>query len=204
MNAPAQIVAGEEWRVIAEFPVYAVSSLGRVMRSVAGATTGKVGMLKQNTIHGYKYVGLSRDGVVYSRRVNRLVCIAFHGDPPSPKHHAAHDDNDRANNRKENVRWATGSENMLDKSRHGTAPVGDRNGARKYPERLARGLRNGKHTKPERTPRGEAHGRSCLTESQVREIRADSRSRRAIAAAYGVSKFAIDGIKTGKTWGHVA
>lgn len=204
MNAQTSIVAGEEWRVIAEFPVYSVSSHGRVMRSVAGATNAKVGLLKQNTIHGYKYVGLCENGRVYSRRVNRLVCIAFHGDPPSSKHHAAHDDNDRANNAKGNLRWATGSENMLDKHRHGTMPIGDKNGARMHPERLARGTRNGKHTKPQQTPRGESHGRSRLTESQVLQIRRDDRSRRAIASAYGVSKCAIDGIKTGKTWGHIA
>jgi hypothetical protein len=92
---------------------------------------------------------------------------------------------------------------MQDKIKHGTAPFGDRNGARLYPEKLPRGLRNGKHTKPEKTPRGEQSGASVLKEYQVLSIRSDPRSRRQIAKAYGVSKCAIDGIKTGKTWIHI-
>ncbi|WP_076716321.1 HNH endonuclease [Sphingomonas sp. LK11] len=193
-----------EWRTIAEFPNYAVSSDGQVKRVVAGHSSPAGKVLKQNTVHGYRYVALSRDGTVYSRRVNRLVCIAFHGEPPTSQHHAAHGDNDRANNTVGNLRWATASENMRDKEIHGTTPFGDRNGARLHPERLARGLRNGKHTKPEATPRGERHGSSRLNSDQVRAIRNDGRSRRQIAIAYGVSKCAIDGIKTGKTWGHVS
>lgn len=193
----------EEWRIVSEFPDYAVSDLGQVKRIAPARTSAAGRVLKQNTIHGYRYVGLCKDGAVYSRRVNRLVCIAFHGDPPTPEHHAAHGDNDRANNVLSNLRWATCSENMLDKRAHGTAPFGDRNGARLYPERLARGPRNGKHTKPECTPRGERHHASRLKASDVLAIRRDGRSRRKIADAYGVSKCAIDGIKTGKTWGHV-
>lgn len=193
-----------EWRIITEFPTYAVSNDGQVKRVVAGHSSPAGKVLKQNTVHGYKYVGLVKGGKVFARRVNRLVCLAFHGEPPSPKHHAAHDDNDKANNTVGNLRWATPSENMQDKRRHGTAPFGDRNGARLHPGRLARGQRNGKYTKPASTLRGEAHGQSKLSNDQVRAIRADVRSRRAIANAYGVSKCAIDGIKTGKTWRHVA
>lgn len=194
----------EEWRIIAEFPEYAVSDHGRVKRVVDGYRKPAGYVLRQNTIHGYKYVGLSVPGKVYSRRVNRLVCIAFHGDPPTAKHHAAHNDGVKANNHRGNVRWATGSENMLDKRAHGTAPVGDRNGARLYPERLARGVRNGKHTKPECTPRGERHGCARLTAEQALSIRADTRPQRVIAASYGVSRGAVVAIKTRKTWRHIA
>lgn len=198
------MTAPVEWRVIAEFPTYAVSDDGQVMRIAAGHSSPAGRVLKQNTIHGYRYVGLSKGCKVYSRRVNRLVCIAFHGDPPTTEHHAAHGDNDRCNNIVSNLRWATHSENMLDKRRHGTAPYGARNGARLHPQRLARGSRNGKHTKPECTPRGEAHGCAKLTAQSVVAIRLDGRPQRAIAAAYGVTKSAIAGIKTGKTWRHVA
>jgi len=193
-----------EWRLIAEFPSYAVSDRGEVMRIVDGHSSKAGRTLKQNMIHGYRYVGLCSDGKVYSRRVNRLVCIAFYGDPPTPQHHAAHGDNDRANNTKANLRWATSSENMLDKRAHGTAPTGDRNGARLFPERLARGPRNGKHTKPENTPRGERHGCAKLTTADVIAIRIDGRPERQIAATYGVTRSAIRGVQKRMTWRHIA
>jgi hypothetical protein len=51
--------------------------------------------------------------------------------------------------------------------------------------------------------RGEECGASKLTESQVRSIRADTRSQRAIAADYGVRQNLVSRIKTGKIWKHV-
>lgn len=207
MNAPIDldmIQEPEEWRPIAGFAEYEVSSLGRVRRATDGYRKPAGHILRQSQTFGYATIALWRDGKSVGNRVNRLVCRAFHGEPPSPQHHAAHIDGVRGNNRAENLRWADPASNMRDKITHGTNPVGDKNGARKWPERLARGLRNGKYTKPECTPRGEAHGKARLTENQVREIRSDQRSRRQIAQAYGVSKCAIDGIKSGKTWRHVA
>jgi hypothetical protein len=194
----------EEWRTVEGFPDYAVSSHGQVMRTASRSNARAGQVLKQQTLHGYRYVNLSKGGAVSACRVHRLVCIAFHGPAPSEKHHAAHNDGDRANNFFRNLRWATPSENMMDKHLHGTMPIGDANGARRKPDRLARGLRNGKHTKPERTPRGEAHHSAKLTAPEVLAIRKDTRPQRAIAAAYGVSKCAIAGIKAGKTWGHIA
>ncbi len=194
----------EEWRVIDAFPEYAVSDHGQVKRIVPRGTSLAGRLLKQQSLHGYCYVYLTGPAGVSACRVHRLVCAAFHGAPPTPRHHAAHNDGVRHNNHFQNLRWATGSENMLDKSAHGTMPTGARNGANTKPDRLARGLRNGRHTKPENYPTGEQHHCARLTENAVRAIRQDGRSRRSIAAAYGVSKCAIDGIKTGKTWRHVA
>ena len=193
----------EQWCPIGEFPDYAISDQGRVKRTVRRGTSLAGRILKLNTIHGYSYIGLSKDGKVFSRRVNRLVCRAFHGEPPTPEHHAAHNDGAKSRNTAGNLRWATRSENMMDKHAHGSMPMGDSNGARLYPERLARGARNGKHTKPECTPRGVSHPAARLNNADVAAIRIDTRSRRQIAAAYGVSKCAIDGVKTGKTWSHV-
>lgn len=196
-------VENEEWRPISGLADYEVSNLGRVRRATNGYRKPAGYILRQSQTHGYATIALWRDGCAVGNRINRLVCYAFHGEPPTPQHHAAHIDGDRMNNRAENLRWADPSSNMKDKVAHGTNPTGDRNGARLWPERLARGLRNGKHTKPERTPRGERHGRSILTDEQVRKIRSDPRSRREIARAFGVSKCAIDGIKSGKTWSHI-
>ena len=51
--------------------------------------------------------------------VHRLVCIAWHGIPESPSLHAAHRDGDKLNNTPSNLYWATGTENELDKVKHG-------------------------------------------------------------------------------------
>lgn len=193
----------EEWRVIAEFPDYAVSDLGRVKRVVDARTSRAGRIIKQYELDGYKSVSLSVDGKEYGRRINRLVCAAFHGPAPSPTHHAAHNDGVRGNNSANNLRWATPFENAQDRFIHGTVLTGDRAGARLHPERRPWGKRNGKYTKPEATPRGEAHGNSVFSETDVRKIRADTRPNRQIAKEYGVSKGAVDGIKYGRTWRHV-
>ncbi|WP_447724571.1 NUMOD4 domain-containing protein [Sphingomonas koreensis] len=198
MNAPV-----EAWVVVDDFPDYAVSSLGRIKRIVTRWRSKAGRILKQNVIHGYCYVNLTRDGKVSACRVNRLVCAAYHGPAPTPAHHAAHNDGVRSNNTAQNVRWATASENMRDKDVHGTTPRGERNGAYTAPDRRPRGKLNGRHTKPERGPRGERHGSAKLDAAAVRAIRADSRSQRVVAAAHGVTKSTVASIKSGKTWGFV-
>lgn len=52
-------------------------------------------------------------------------------------------------------------------------------------------------------PKGEDHHDAKLTEEQVRAIRADPRSQRAIAADYGLSQSAIAHIKTRRNWRHI-
>jgi hypothetical protein len=51
--------------------------------------------------------------------------------------------------------------------------------------------------------KGENAGRAKLTDEQVRAIRADPRSLRKIAAAYGISKGPVTAIKAGRSWSHV-
>ncbi|NBJ13365.1 HNH endonuclease signature motif containing protein [Microvirga arsenatis] len=46
-------------------------------------------------------------------------------------------------------------------------------------------------------------GRSVLTEDDVRAIRADTRTHKAIATAYGVASSTISMIKTGRNWAHI-
>ena len=43
--------------------------------------------------------------------VHRLVCAAFHGDPPAVTDHADHIDFDTRNNRASNLRWLPASLN---------------------------------------------------------------------------------------------
>jgi hypothetical protein len=109
------------WRTISKAPFYEVSSLGGVRRVTPGQGT-KTGPLKPKVDrYGYVYFTLSFGPGRPQKhfKAHRLVCEAFHGPPPSPRHGVAHGDGDPANNRADNLRWATGSENMADMVAHG-------------------------------------------------------------------------------------
>ncbi|MFC3697055.1 NUMOD4 motif-containing HNH endonuclease [Sphingobium xenophagum] len=194
MNALAQIVAGEglNWRPIPGFPDYIVSSNGdivRIRKDIRGHSLSGAPLKSSPNKSGYHGLTLTNAGVRSSVRVNRIVCEAFHGPAPSPKHHAAHNDGDRSNNSEGNLRWATAVENEQDKREHGTAGIGDRHWSKSQPEKRAR---------------GEGHGRAKLTAEDVRRIRLDGRKQREIAASFGVTQRVIWMVKAGKTWGHVA
>ena len=45
--------------------------------------------------------------------VHRIVCVAFHGEPPTDRHVVYHIDTNRAKNRPENLRWVTRLVNVL-------------------------------------------------------------------------------------------
>lgn len=181
-------IFAEEWRPVEGFPGYEVSSYGRV-RSVDRVVVQRNGKRRQYISHilrpgldagGYLRAGLGRiDGRSIFRLIHVLVCEAFHGRKPSSKHIVAHNDNNRQNNHKGNVRWATRKENSADQLAHGTATIGSRNGV------------------------------SILTDEEVIEIRATLKEnpRRGIvtelAIKYGMSHPAISHIKTGKTWKHL-
>lgn len=124
--------ADEEWRDIPNHPGYQASSLGRV-RSVDRIVYDKNGralnrsgqVLKQtlNTATGYYMTGLGSyrtesGGKV--RAVHVLVLEAFTGPRPDSDYEACHNDGNQENNRIDNLRWDTRSENGHDKVRHGT------------------------------------------------------------------------------------
>jgi hypothetical protein len=75
-----------------------VSDLGRVW----GARIGPFTPLSEDH-GGYLKVTGNRK----SAAVHRLVCIAFHGAPPSPKHTVDHKNRDRANNHVDNLAWSS-------------------------------------------------------------------------------------------------
>ncbi len=178
------------WRTVAEAPDYVVSDAGEVMRAVAdvrGLNRGRVLKPAPNT-QGYPHVSLCVGGKHITRAVHVIVCRAFHGEKPGPNFHASHADGDKTNNAASNLRWATVSENMMDKHRHGRMPTGDRNGTR---------------THPERRPRGERHAMAKLTDAIVAQIKRGGETQTAAARRFGVSQATISDIRIGKIWKHV-
>lgn len=182
---------GEIWKAVPRFPEYQVSSLGRVRRSVPDIQGKNCGKIIKGWIanSGYRQVRIRRGGIYYSLLVNRLVCHAFHGEPPTPKHHASHRDGNKTNNRKGNVRWLSASENNMERHKHGTMLTGDRHPTRYMPSCV---------------PRGSGHGNAKLNERQVSKIRKDKRANTKIALDYGVSPSLIGKVKKRIFWTHVA
>jgi hypothetical protein len=117
----------EEWRSIVGYEAkYEVSSKGRV-RSLVNCNEmprREPRLLKQYGNRGYRLVQLSKHNRVKAFQVHRLVLQAFVGNPASAIHQAAHNDGNPANNRVENLRWATPKENSADRFGHGTIRIG--------------------------------------------------------------------------------
>lgn len=91
---------------------------------------------------------------------------------------------------------------MIAKGRK-TLFLGDLNGSRKHPERVARGVSHGAHTKPEKRCRGESHGMSKLTEADIISIRSAVGTDAAIAAMFAVGRSTIQKIRSGSIWRHL-
>lgn len=109
----------EEWRDVVGYEgEYMVSSLGRV-RSMPGGKR-HVKILKQGLSgkpgNQYALVGLRGTD---SKAVHVLVAAAFIGPRPG-RLDVCHNNGDRLDNRVENLRYGTRTENALDRNEHGT------------------------------------------------------------------------------------
>ncbi len=96
----------EVWRPISDWPMYEVSSEGRVRRQGKApkkTTTGK---------HDYEVVSLNRPGCQVTVCVHVLVLEAFRG--PKAGQEARHLNNNRADNRLCNLAWGTSADNSAD------------------------------------------------------------------------------------------
>ena len=110
----------EHWKTVARAPAYEVSDLGRIRR-VTGAKGAQVGkVLSPWFKDDYPAIALREGGRYVKALVHILVCEAFHGPTPSPRHEVAHADGKPGNARADNLRWATHQENEADKRLHGT------------------------------------------------------------------------------------
>lgn len=107
----------EIWQDIPDYPGYQASSQGRIRSFRKRGSPPRI--LKPSVIpNGYLYVCLQQDGRSVSRYVHRLVLLAFRGKPPAGMTTRHLNNNDRTDNRLENLCWGTFQENEADKRRH--------------------------------------------------------------------------------------
>lgn len=95
----------EEWKQIEDFPMYEVSTEGRIKSHYSGKI-----LKPQSNWNGYLMVNLYKDGKMTSKRIHRLVAIAF---IPNPDNLPCidHISGCKTNNRASNLRWCTKKEN---------------------------------------------------------------------------------------------
>lgn len=174
-----QAMDSEEWRPVAGFDGYEVSSLGgvRSWRGRSGPLSSPRVLRPWRCNTGYMMVDLSERPGVMARKlaVHRLVLDGFVGACPDGME-CRHLNGDRADNRAENLLWGTRKENGEDRVTHGTSD------------------------------RGEDNGNSRLDESDVCDIRfllTWGVAKRQIARLFGVGQKTVYDIDIGKTWRHV-
>ncbi len=120
----------ENWKDIVGYIGYQISDIGNVRsfwrRTGDGGDTfnnwewkitdkSKLLSIGKNR-GGYHMVRLQKSqGVQKFVTVHKLMLESFVGPRPSPKHHAAHIDDDKDNNALENLEWATSKKNLQDR-----------------------------------------------------------------------------------------
>lgn len=170
------MIVGVEWREIPGFPGYFAGSDGHIWSRVrcpeakrlAGADRGD----------GRRIVVVKRDdGRLVTQRVHRLVCIAFHGQPPFPRAEARHLNDVCDDNVPTNLRWGTRRQNIEDAIANGRMRLGSRRSdAKLNEEQVAEILAADMH--PGRRP------------SMIKEL----------AAKFGVSTHTIRHARSGHSW----
>lgn len=175
----------EIWKPIAEHSGYEVSDIGRVrsidrtVMTARGPWTYKGQILRQTFNKRLERFQICFGGRTKTMAVHVLVCTAFHGNAPSPKHEVAHYDGNGINNCAFNLRWATRKENCADTARHGRT----------------------------HRPQGERHPKAILTASDVIEIRRLYKMKLAtgvdLARRYGVATSTLYSAVNCINWSHI-
>ena len=107
-----------EWRVITDLPNYEVSTDGQVRNR-------KKGRLLKTSPNGCGYlsVRLYKDNKGHTKKIHRLVGLTFLPNPDG-KLEIDHINRNRTDNRLENLRWATSSENQQNTGRQSNNTTG--------------------------------------------------------------------------------
>lgn len=179
----------EIWKEIKGYEgYYEVSSFGNIrsMNRVVNHAKGGVMRIKQKNIKlnnhssGYKIVSLSKDGIVKTNLVHRLVALTFITNTDS-KPEINHKDLDKKNNSISNLEWVTSKENK---------------------DHFAI---NSQILQIEKFCKGEKHPKSKITEKQAFDIKYNSGhlKLRELREIYGLSLMALSHIRNGTNWAHI-
>jgi hypothetical protein len=179
-------MAKETWKSIKDFPIYEISSKGRVKslsRIVKRGTSYVLIPDKILSLSKSKF-GYMRVQLFYGKKkakfcaVHRLVAIAFVPNPEN-KPHVNHKSCIKTDNRVENLEWVTPVENQQHALEHG-----------RY-----------------RPPLGEESNRSKLKETDIAEIKRlrekEQLTTRELGERFNVSQAQASRIISGKTWRHL-
>ncbi len=105
----------------------------------------------------------------------------------------------------------TNAKNSADMVKKGRQATGDRNGSRRYPERLIRGKQHLNSLHPERV-QGERNGMALLTDKEAKLIKElyvkgrgpyDKGNSRQLAKRFNVAPYVIRAIGNRRTWKHL-
>jgi len=167
----------EDWREAVGWPLYEVSSIGRVRSwnryGPGNERATSPHMLTLFVGHGYLRAGL-RDKRKRGRSVSVASLVAEAFICPRPTGLVLrHLDGQQTNNVPHNLAWGTLKENGEDRVRHGTSL------------------------------RGEKSFTAKLNEAQVLEIRASNETGVALSKRFGITPSAISGIRKRRTWRHL-
>lgn len=151
--------------------IYKIDIIGNVLNTKSGR------ILKPGNVQGYLQIGLRINGIILRKYIHRLVAETF---IPNPNNlpEINHKDNNRKNNRVDNLEWVTAQQNTNHK------------------------VNQNRHF----IPYGESCGMSILKEQDVLEIRAlfiNGTKQADLARKYKVSPQVIWYIIKRKTWKHI-
>jgi len=172
----------EMWKDVAEYEwLYQISNLSRVRRMAGSAKCYENRILKQNVgSHGYLVVDLYKNNKRKTFTIHKLILEAFVGPCPSGME-CRHLDGNPANNKIENLKWGTRSENVRDAMKHKTSKI--------------------PHNK------GSDHGMAKLNEWKVRIIKRlledGCLTQKEVSEIFEVNEPAISKIQTHRTWKHI-
>ncbi len=179
--------AGVEYRIMPDYPAYAVGDDGSVWSKVReksyprSKANGRWKPLKLVVHHsgGYLVVTLCENGKRASRLVHALVLEAFIGSRPST-YHTRHLNGNPQDNRVGNLCWGTAKENSQDAVRHGTNVL--------------------------KGPKGSKHPFAKLSEEDVVTIRARCKRgelQETVAADFPVGRNTVSRIVNRRRWKHI-
>jgi len=97
----------EEWREVPGYPGYRASSLGRIL----GKSGREIGCFKAK----YVVIGLGFGKSPITR--HRMIALAFLGPPPFPGAEIDHINQNKHDDRPENLRWTDRFENMMNRQK---------------------------------------------------------------------------------------